>query len=58
MNDSDFKNMGHQVGNNRIATNGEQVSTGYNPDLTISDKSDNVECIIESKQKTERKEFG
>ena len=57
MNDSDFKNMGHQVGNNRIATNGGQVTTGYKPDLTIKNQNNDVVFILESEQKTDRKAF-
>lgn len=49
--------MAHQVGSNRIATNGGQVTTGYKPDLTIQSQNNDVVFIVESEQETDRKAF-
>lgn len=57
MEDSEFKQMIHQVGNNTISSNGAQVSSGYKPDLTIQNNNGEIVFILESEQKTDRKAF-
>ncbi len=57
MNDAKFKALSHPIGNNKVATRGTAVATGYKPDITVRDEEGNLTYILESEQKTDRKAF-
>lgn len=57
MKDSDFKKLNHVVGKNKIGTCGSAVHKDYKPDVTIVDTNNNLQFILESEQKTDRKAF-
>ncbi len=58
MKDKEFKELKHQVGNgNKISTQGEEISKGYKPDITVEDKNGNLLYILECENKTDRKAF-
>lgn len=57
MDDKKFKALPHPVGNNRIASRGEAVSSGYHPDITVRNTENRLIFIIECEQKTDRKAF-
>lgn len=57
MKDSEFKHLSHVVGQNKIATLGAAVCSGYKPDVTIVDPSGHLVFILECEQKTDRKAF-
>lgn len=57
MRDSDFKKLGHIVGSRATLTCGTMVSEGYKPDVTVTDAEGNLNFILESEQKTDRKAF-
>jgi hypothetical protein len=57
MKDSQFKALAHRIGANVVASRGSAVSSGYKPDVTVSDTSGNLKFILESEQKTDRKAF-
>ena len=57
MKDSEFKGLGHLVGDLIISSRGTEVARGYKPDVTIVDRSGQVMFILECEQKTDRKAF-
>jgi hypothetical protein len=57
MNDAKFKALLHRTGNDRVVTQGEVVSAGYKPDITIRDIEERLTFILECEQKTDRKAF-
>ena len=57
MKDADFKNYNHCIGDLQITSWGQEVSTGYKPDLTIRNSNGKLMFIVECEQKTDRKAF-
>ena len=57
MKDSEFKNLSHPIGVNKIDTRGKLCPNGYKPDVTVKDPDGRLVFIIESEQKTDRKAF-
>ena len=57
MTDSEFKNLPHCVGDNRVATRGNEVVHGYKPDVTVEDPEGHLVFILEHENKTDRKAF-
>ena len=56
--DTEFKNYNHRLPvDSNIRTNGGSLVSGYRPDISIQDNSGNVNLILESERKSERKAF-
>lgn len=58
MKDKEFKDFDHIINSEHIiTTRGKRLKGGYSPDVSISNKNDNIIYILESERKSDRKAF-